>query len=250
MLTKGVNCSHEGTIRIGNYSITQSIVSWSLFLLVFLSIVNGALPQVEMLIFSGRCPIPSIFLKLCILILFVASQIMYSNLKIKKTATLTLLVLFSFLAFETGFFSISSRIPIIVTIFGFDTMYSLLIVSLLVANIHSTISAKDAERFVLIVAIPILLLGISQTMLNSPIVPLRSIDDYFQVLVWNYYGQVRAFSFFEAPAYYATFLVFLGSFALSTILSRAKSPKKLFFGVLLIYHSRHQRSFLVTLLCC
>lgn len=223
-----INFSVPRTIlQKGKFSVDAAI-SWLLFALIFFLVINAALPQLELLLFSGHVPIPSIALKLCIIILLIVYGMTHADRAINKASMLVLTLLFSLFAIETALL-MGSNYPMTVIIFGYNTMYSLLIIALLMTNFHSTISSRRAGHVLLIISVPLVLLGIAQSLMNEPLVPFRSVGDYFKVLVWNYFGQVRSFSLFEAPAYYATFLIFFGGFVLGNALSRRRGKASLFY---------------------
>ena len=207
-------------------------LSWLLFILIMLLLINAALPQVEILLFSGTVPIPSISIKLAIVIVISVYSITHINYSLNKTSAITLVLLLSFFVIETALFLILGHYPILVLVFGYNAMYFLLALALVMTNFRSTISSKPAEVTLLFISIPIIILGISQTLLNKPLIPTKSVGGYFTVLVWNYYGQVRAFSLFDAPAYYSTFLIFIGGILLSHTLTKGRFKKRLFYFLL------------------
>jgi len=207
----------------------DSIISWFLLVIFFFLVINAALPQLEMLLFSGHVPIPSIAIKFSAIMILVMYSMLHVDLAINKSSIMVLVLLSTLIAIEVCFFAGGNRYPVPELLFGYNTMYSLLIISLLITNFRSMISSRFAGRLILIASIPVVLLGAAQAIMNEPLLPLKSVDDYFQVLVWNYYGQVRSFSLFEAPAYYATFLIFFGGFALGNALCRRRIKSRLFY---------------------
>lgn len=209
------------------------IFSWLVFFLTFLLIINAALPQMEMQIFSGHTPIPSVVIKIILIFLLALYILTYSDRTLNINSILSLLSLLSLFFIELVFLT-SDNLPSYVLVFGIDTMYSLLMIALLMSNFHSTINPVRAVNVLLIISVPLVFLGIAQTVTNSPLLPLDSVDGYFKVLVWNYFGQVRAFSLFEAPAYYATYLDFLGGVILGRLLINRPSKNGIFYIFLLI----------------
>lgn len=209
-----------------------AIISWLLFIMILLSIINAALPQFEMLLFSGEVPVPSISIKLLIIMGLFVYSIVHVESSVSKSSIIILGFFLLYLLAESALFSLTNRYSMTLIVFGYNTMYSMLIIAFLLTNIKPTIRSHTVSRIMLFVSVPLLLIGIAQSLANEPLLPLRSVDGYFQVLVWDYYGQVRAFSFFEAPAYYATFLIFFGAFVLANILSQRELKGKLLYFIL------------------
>ena len=211
----------------------DSIFSWIVFFLTYLLIVNAALPQMEMLLFAGHVPIPSIIIKILLIVLLVLYALIYSGRPVNRKSILSLVLLLLLFSIEVALLT-NNNFPLFALIFGINAMYSLLIIAFLISSLYSTINPVHAEKVLLIVSVPLVFLGIAQTVMNLPLLPLDSMDGYFKVLVWNYFGQVRAFSLFEAPAYYATYLVFLGGVVLGYLLANRRGKGSMFYLFLFV----------------
>ncbi|WP_279116741.1 O-antigen ligase family protein [Acidithiobacillus thiooxidans] len=216
-----------------NFTISSSI-SWLLFSAILLYTINAALPRLEMLLFSGRVPIPSVSLKALEVLSLCLYFLICREIKLIEASIIISVTFMAYLTFEMLYFYLDGKYPVEMLIFGYNTMYFFLIMSLLLSNFKSTITTSTANRIILGVSIPVLLLGIAQSLINKPLLSIHSIDGYFNVLVWNYYGQVRAFSLFEAPAYYATYLVFFGAFVLANMLSTQRLGSKIIYFALFV----------------
>lgn len=219
------------SINIRRKISVGSIFSWLIFSLIFLLIINAALPQFEMLLFSGHVPVPSIIIKFILIVSLVLYTTIYSGRSANRKSILSLLLFLLLFLVELALLPSNN---FAVLIFGINAMYSLLIIALLMTNFNSTVNPVHAEIAVLFISLPLVILGMAQTIMNSPLLPLLSVGGYFKVLVWNYFGQVRAFSLFEAPAYYATYLTFFGGFVFGCFLIKRRDTVRFFYLFLLI----------------
>jgi hypothetical protein len=205
--------------RTSNLMIRKRILfGYMFFLLSLLIIVNAAFPRIQMLLFHDHVLVYSLFLKIGIFILATIYLLILGRADFGGTLTKSIFALLVYLLFDTLYLSTSYSIPLRDLCFGYDTMYSILILAGFVLILRPQVPEKSATKIIIFISIPLLVLGISQSILNNPILSLRSENDYFIVLVWNYYGQVRAFSLFSAPAYYASYLVFFGSLLFAMML--------------------------------
>lgn len=221
-------------IKVRNGWDVKFILEVLMLIAILFLIVNAALPRLEMLVFSGNVPVYSVFLKFAIILLLIIYILIDSRASINKLSIITVITFVCYLALETLMLSVSSSYSINLILFGYNTMYFTLIFTILCFSVRSNISAGLLTKLLIIVSIPLIGLGITQTVLNNPLLPLKSANGYFKVLVWDYFGQVRAFSLFSAPAYYASFLVFVGALVFGLFLSSRGGRKFLLLLLLAV----------------
>lgn len=207
------------------------VLSWAIFIAIIFSIVNAALPRLEMLLFDGHVPVPSVSIKFFIFTAMLLYLLNHARLKVKLSSVFILLCFISYIIIDVLLVSSSGDYSAATLVFGYNSMYSYLVMVLLLIIFSPEIPERSISKTLFFLSIILVAIGTVQTVTNNPLFPLRSVDGYFQVLVWYYYGQVRAFSLFEAPAYYATFLIFVGAIVLAKMFLSAKIASKLIYAI-------------------
>ncbi|MEF3279925.1 MAG: O-antigen ligase family protein [Elusimicrobiota bacterium] len=86
----------------------------------------------------------------------------------------------------------------------------------------------------LITSVPIYVLALLQHFLNSNIIPVRSIDGYYDALVWSFYGKIRAYSFFGVSLLLAIFSTLVSLLCFKFYLTQKDSIKKILFLVMFL----------------
>lgn len=187
-------------------------------LLCATSIINGLLPQIQLAIFNGRMPFLMIYLKFMLLgvLLFAAFS---KKLNFSKNIAFWWGLFVLYLIADLIFTNLIRGVGAFDIFFGYNAMYFWLLLIPFADVVRVKISSARIESFVIAISIPIIILGYAQLVTNHAILQTKSLDRRFEVLVYLYYGFVRPFSVFSAPAYYATFVAFVGLLAFSKLLS-------------------------------
>lgn len=92
-----------------------------------------------------------------------------------------------------------------------------------------------ARKYLVFIFLPVAILGIFQFELNDPIVDVGGEGLGFEVMSWNFYGQIRAFSLFLSGLDFGYYLCVMGVLFLSSALSSGLRIQCLFLLVLCIY---------------
>ena len=208
----------------------RTIFALLVFILLILSFVSAIWPRLQMLVFAGEVPIPSIALKVGIATLLIIGSVTSINAYIPKAFAISWLILSAYLLLD--FFHITSETNnISFSIFSYNAYYAYLIFSVYMFNIASSLKQETIFRFIMWLALPLALMGIAQYILSDPILPTASKDQNFAVSSWEFYGNVRAYSFFTAPFEFGYFMLFIFS---SSIVLFAKNKKRRFWVMLQI----------------
>jgi len=202
--------------------------------LFFFLFIDGLLPQVQMLLFSGSVPLKNVMVKMLLavclggtlfLYTFRAGKILTLRQIMFPYALFLLYLIVHCLLFRDSF-------PIDYLLFSYNAYYYYVIMLPLAA--HLSLSSESFSRWLFVLSIPLLFVGILQSVLNDPLLPVASSDGYFEVLSWRYYEQVRSFSLFSSGLNYGQFLSLFGAFAVYQAINARRRGRRLFFWVLLI----------------
>lgn len=178
-----------------------------LFFLLFF--VDGVLPQLQMVMFGGRIPLASFFVKVIIICVLCTAVLFHVYRKgTVRWPKVTRWPYFLFLIFLVGHFCLSlGEYPASYLLLSYNAYYMFLF--LLPFTTYLEFSSRQFTRLMLVVSIPLIGIGFAQYFLGSPLLPTSSNDGYFYVLAWEYYENVRSFSLFSSGLQYGYFLSFL-----------------------------------------
>lgn len=204
--------------------------------LFFFLFIDGLLPQVQMLLLSGSVPLKNVMVKM-VMVVCLGGALLLHAFKAGKVLALKpiLLPYAAFLLYLTVHFILfCNDYPVDYLLFSYNAYYFFLIMLPLAA--HLSLSSESFNLWLFTMSIPLLLIGILQSALNAPLLPVVSSDGYFEVLSWSYYeGKVRSFSLFSSGLNYGQFLSLLGASAVCLALSaRRRRRRLLFLGLLLV----------------
>ncbi len=188
------NSATNKQVKVHSRFEIKHILTFLILISTLFIIINAALPRLEMLLFSGNVPLYSVFLKFSIILYLVIYIIIDSRARIDKTSIIVLTCFICYLSLDALIFSVTYNYSLKFRLFGYNSMYFILILVLFYSCIRSNVSAEFITKYLIIISIPLVALGISQTVFNNSILSLQSSNGYFKVLAWDYYGQVRAFS--------------------------------------------------------
>lgn len=208
----------------------RKILASIIFVLVLLSMITGALPQLQIFLLKGKIVIPSIAVKLFIVLVLYLSILSTCRLSIIKTKIRTSFLILScvlflfYLIFEMFNFG-NRELSISYMFYSYNAYYFFILVIPLVFLLENSISHETISKYITIIAIPLAILGIVQFATNSTILPTSSSDGSFKILSYQFKNNIRAFSLFDAGLNFGHFLCIVLSLVVAKI--KFKSSKLL-----------------------
>lgn len=179
--------------------------------LFFFILIDGALPQAQIAIFSGRVLIQNIILKLlltiCLSMGFLAFTYKTGSIIWHKILSLPYLLFITYLTIHLLLFRGNYSLDYL--LFSYNAYYYFILIIPFASYILLT--SGYFNRWLLVSSIPLLAIGYSQYWLKAALLPLKSDEGYFQVISWEYYDRIRAFSLFSSGLAYGHFLALLGA---------------------------------------
>lgn len=198
----------------------SKLIELSISFLLCVLLIDGVLPQLQILLFSGSI-INEKFIKI-FLLFFMILFILNNKFKVARDKKIYA-IFFAFVVHSIAsilFVSFSSNLTAKYIFSGFmlNSYYYFIF------PVSNTISVnfKFIKNLLLIASIPIIGLGFVQYLTNLPILSVDTPNKSFNVTSWEFYGDVRAFSFFTSPLNYGYFLSFILAFFLHILLNSQK----------------------------
>jgi len=195
----------------------NAIYTYLFYFLLIALFVDGALPQLQYLLF-GEVILYSVFIKILLLATVLAS--FFGQLRketpnhilswIHNHAIVTMLWAALLIYFGFDWFHLRSKIPTIYYIFSLNAYYYYLL--LLPFAIFIRMDVRSVSKYLFIIAVPLSIFGILQYILNEPLAYMGDNESYFEVANWNYFGRLRAFSLFNYSGGFGYFLAILVCF--------------------------------------
>jgi hypothetical protein len=199
---------------------------------LLLNFVDAALPQLEIYLLDGRCPIPAGFVKLLIIFLLLMSLIIFRIKFDPDRATFVYIsLLTAYFAFEIIYLSQFYAASYVV--FSFENYYAYLWLIPLFLMVRP--SMPDSFWRVIFPCMAVVLTGIGflQGYTNTPLVAVSSTDGQFSINSYTFFGLIRAFSLFGNAGAFGNFLCILSAYILFHLLrSRSLILKTLYLLLL------------------
>jgi hypothetical protein len=203
-----------------NFLVLISLLLWT---------IDTLLLQAEMALF-GSTPLPNLVVKaLLIFLMIVAGFARFfagSSRPIPKTIFRLWLGFTLFLMIETPLLILRFGFPADYVLFSYNAYYFAILLIPLFFYFRETLSESLITTTMLVFFVPLSLLGLAQSYVNSPLLPTSSPNDYLQVMSWDFIGTVRAFSLFSSPAAFGHFLALMAGLGAAFFLARNRSTKK------------------------
>ena len=187
--------------------------SRSFTLLWFLSVVNCAFLQLQMVLFTGAIRIPGYTIKLLLVFPLVASWFfnpqnrMRGGIRTLWILSIVCLTLSFIVVLGSGHLNAGDQTSYFLT----NYLFLLLAPVCLLATPH--IDLRRLSKILVIVAFPLMVLGIAQHLLSDPILPTASEDGNLYITSWDFF-RVRAFSLFGSGLDFSCFLALVAPFFL------------------------------------
>lgn len=188
-----------------------------LFVVLLLSMIDGLMPQAEMALFAGHVLIPTVVLKWLVIAIAVLGVLIKRKLGTFSQVLYAWAVLVIYLFFEAIFFTLTTSHSPQYIVYSFEaTLYFLLLLPFMYA-FKETVEERQVSSVIMWLFVPLVLLGIWQGISNHPILPIISVDQYFQVYSWDFYGRIRAFSLFGSASNFGHFLALVAAMSVAAL---------------------------------
>ena len=192
-------------------------LGYILFLVLLLSMIDGLMPQAEMALFAGHVLIPTVILKGIMIAIAALGMLIKPKFEVPRQVLYAWAALVGFLVFETFLFIATTNYSLLYIDYSFEaTLYFLLLLPFMYA-FKETVDERQVSRVIMWLFVPLVLLGIWQSLTNHPILPTISVDHYFQVYSWDFYGRVRAFSLFGSASNFGHFLALVAAMSVAAM---------------------------------
>jgi hypothetical protein len=185
------------------------------FVAMVACIVNTALPEIEILLTGGRCPIPIAAIKIAGFGLMAILTLDYARLDLSAFPTGMWLLAMTFLFLDIPHLWLSEGKQPADLLFDYNAYYCPLILAPLACAFTGRLSEKSATRILVSIFLVCAVIGWAQVIFQAKVVPLVSSDGNFRIYAswWSPEGggrTMRAFSMFGSSLEYGSFAVLIG----------------------------------------
>jgi hypothetical protein len=196
------------------YRPQGGILGTAAYLAMVACIVNTALPELEILLTGGRCPIPIAAIKIGGFGLMTIMTLAYGRLDLSAFPTGMWLVAMTFLFLDFSYLWLSQGKEPADLIFDYNAYYCPLILAPLACAFTGRLSDKLATRILVSIFLVCAAVGWAQVIFQSKVVPLVSTDGNFRIYAswWSPEGggrTMRAFSMFGSSLEYGSFIALI-----------------------------------------
>lgn len=222
-----------------------NLLAFIFLISLLFQIVDGLFPIISMLLFKGIVILKNIHFKFIMILSLVIAWIT-SNSRIRGDLIKLFLIILIYLILETIYFNFYFNNSLDVIFLGFNKMYFYVFIIPFMLVMNDLVSEEIIINVLFLLFFLSSILGVSQNYLNNSIVPLESLDGYFQVQVYNFYNTIRAFSFFKVSLGFSFFCSFM-SLIFIQILHKNKYLYSFFFlvSVYCVYISYSRSGYLI-----
>ena len=204
-------------------------------ILTFIQFADGILPQLQILLLHGRMILPTPLGRIPLLLLLLLTFLAYGA-EFPRMLLLPYILFASYLTLD-WFYLLIFKGYYAHPIYGlatFNNYYSFFLFLPFAFSLAGTISTHTLYKTIGLVSIPIILLGIAQYLLNTPIIPIESIDKHFsEQSIFFYSHHIRAFSLFSSGLLFGTFCNLILAIATASLL-RSHGRERVFSASLVL----------------
>jgi hypothetical protein len=193
------------------YRPQGSVLATTAFLAMVACIINTALPEMEILLTGGRCPIPIAAIKVAGFGLLTILTLAYGRLDLSAFPTGMWVVAMTFLFLDFPYLWLSQAKQPADLIFDYNAYYCPLIFAPLACAFTGRLPEKSVTRILVSIFLICGVIGWAQVIFQAKVVPLVSSDGNFRIFAswWSPEGggrTMRAFSMFGSSLEYGSFV--------------------------------------------
>lgn len=206
------------------YRPQGSVLATTAFLAMVACIINCALPQIEMLLTGGLCPIPIAAIKIACFGLLILLTLAYGRLDLSAFPTSIWLVAMTFLLLDFPFLWFWQNKTALEILLSYNAYYCPLIFAPLACAFTGRLSEKSARRMLVYIFLVCAIIGCAQIIFQKQIVQMASSDGNFRIYTswWITVGvrgtvgdrTLRAFGVFGTALEYGSFAVLIAATAI------------------------------------
>lgn len=208
---------------ISNDSNVLRLLSFILLFMILLFIINGVIPQFEMLIFHGNISIKITTFKIILLALCIGTVLLSIKKSIKKQKSIMIswMVLIVYLSIEFIILSLTQSIDLNQFITSIMSQYFFALIIPVFVLLQDTIDEKNLVRIFVVLFLALAIIGLFQYLLKDPLLPVTSNDNKFKIFSYDdFTNNVRAFSLFDSGYSFGHFIALVGAIVVSSSTSK------------------------------
>jgi len=182
-----------------------------------LALVDGASPQLQMFLLSGRM-LTNVFAKVLLVATLAYGLLLNPKIDRSNLPLSTWAMCLAYLILDIGPLMSISDVPISVLLQSYNRYYSYLLLAPAAIVFRGKVSERLIIRGLVWSLVICAVIGFAQHVTVSPLLYTEDNDNQFVVQAWKFFGDVRAFSLFSSGLSFGIFCSLCG--ALGITLSR------------------------------
>jgi hypothetical protein len=186
-------------------------------LLCFLSIVDGAIPQMQMSLLGGQMLVGNSLVKAVLLVTVLLGYILRPEVALLDIPKFAWWACVAFLVVDAGFLAFSHDTSAIGVIQSYSSYYVLLLIGPALPAFRDAVSERAIIRCVIFFFLICAIIGVAQNLMSQPILYTESSDGAFKVYSWGFFGETRAFSLFTSPMSFGIFCALCGALGVALV---------------------------------
>jgi hypothetical protein len=204
--------------------ITRKTVAIASMGVATLALLDGAVPQVEMIATGGRVPVSTVILKVVLFVILALALLWRTKTTRVNVFVVIWIATALYLAFDSLYFSSSLHTSFSDIAIGYNSYYAYLLICPLIATVTDQLCERRVIVFLLSVYFVCFIIGTSQFLLAKPLLYTDSADKSFTALsLYTVDGNLRAFSLFTSGLAYGGLCCMVGALSIALLmLSRFK----------------------------
>ena len=205
------------------HDLARRLLGEALFWLIVVQLITGLYLQSQLAMFDGRIIVSNGFPKL----LFVIGIVLLSAMALLvqrgqialRGCMLPACVFACYLVADLAWLAMTSDLPTNALLMGFNKYFLFFAAIPAAAVLRPTISERQMRvRFVLLF-LPLVAVALAQYALNDPLLPIASEDGTYEIPAIDFFGQIRAFSFFRSVLECGQGMAFFGALFLAQLVA-------------------------------
>lgn len=215
--------AEPASMRVASPFSVYRLTAIAVVMCCLLSLAEGLIPQLEMTVFGGRVLVSNAVIKVFLLGLALFGCLLKPSLELFELPKVIWIVCLGYLVIDSAYLVLERGVPISDLLLSYNSYYLILFVGIMLVEFRGVVQERTvvlAIGCLLAVCAPVALL---QHFLSTPLLHTESKDGSFLIMDWNFFGETRAFSFFNSALNLGIFSAWCGS--LGVALFRTKRVK-------------------------
>ena len=186
-------------------------------ILCLFSIVETAIPQLQMCLMGGQLLVGNGIAKALLLAIVLLGYILRPRFLHPEISMFPWFLCIGFLVFEAAYLTVARETSITGVLLSYSSYYLILLIGPALIALENSVPEQLIVRFTIFLFLISALIGAAQYWTGQPILYTESADGSFTLVLGEFYGEMRAFSLFTSALSFGMFCAFCGALGVAII---------------------------------